>query len=319
MTTDLFERATVTDGGMETDLVFHHGVDLPQFAAYPLLREDRGRALLRDYYLGYAAIARRWGAGLLLETPTWRANPDWGARLGDTLADLGAINAYAVQWLRGLRESALADLPEVRVGGMIGPRGDGYAADDLDAQASQAYHRPQVEALAAAGVDIVTAYTLTGRGEALGIVRAARAAGVPVGISFTVETDGRLPDGSTLSQTMTALDASAAPDHYLLNCAHPRHIALAMAGLTPAQRPAIRGVRGNASPLSHADLDAATDLDEGDPEQFAAATSALDALAPALTIRGGCCGTDARHVAAAWALAAAPRTSDAPDRARRHP
>lgn len=301
MTLDLFPLPTLTDGGMETEFVFHHDVDLPEFAAYPLLRTAQGRSLLRDYYLSYAAVAREHHAGLLLESPTWRANPDWGARLGDSARDLTDINSYAVQWLRELRQGELADHPDVRISGMIGPRGDGYAAGIEDATAAAAYHRAQIDAFAEAGADLVTAYTLTGSGEAVGIVRAARSAGIPVGISFTVETDGRLPDGASLAETISIVDDAAAPDHYLVNCAHPRHIALAVATLGPNQLDRIRGLRGNASLLSHAELDEATTLDMGDIDEFAQATAMLAGLAPRLTIRGGCCGTDVRHVAAAWA------------------
>ena len=258
--------------------------------------------------VGCAAIARSHHVGLLLESPTWRANPEWGARLGHSPLDLAAVNAHAVQWLRGLREGDLSDLADVRISGMVGPRGDGYTAAGVggggvqqQADDAQRYHHPQISVFAAAGADLVTAYTFTGAAEAIGIVRAARGAGLPVAVSFTVETDGLLPDGTSLSATMAMVDREAEPDHYLVNCAHPTHVALALDTLTRLQREKVRGVRANASPLSHAELDEAETLDEGDIDDFGAASMQLGAQVPRLTIRGGCCGTDARHVAAVWA------------------
>ncbi|HEY2288487.1 MAG TPA: homocysteine S-methyltransferase family protein [Streptosporangiaceae bacterium] len=289
----------VTDGGMETDLIYHHGVPLPEFAAFPLLDTQAGRTLLADYYGRYAGIARRAGAGLLLEAGTFRASPDWGARLGYDRADLTRVNTLAITHLAGLRER-FADIDPVLISGMVGPRGDGYsAAGRLDPDQAQDYHRPQVEAFAAAGADLVTAYTLADAGEAIGIVRSARSAGLPVAISFTVETDGRLPSGDSIAAAITAVDAAAAPDYYLVNCAHPAHVS---AGLGPAGpwRDRIAGIRPNASAKSHAELDEADDLDEGDIGALVAAQAELTAALPALTIVGGCCGTDHRHVAALW-------------------
>lgn len=292
----------VTDGGMETDLIFHHGVDLPHFAAFPLLQDADGRELLTDYYAGYAAVATRAGAGLLLESATWRANPDWGARLGYDAAALAAANEAAIALLRVLRNRYTADVTDVRISGMIGPRGDGYAAGErADPAEAAAYHRPQIEVFAAAGVDVVTALTLTDPGEAIGIVLAAREVGVPVAVAFTVETDGRLPGGTRVAAAIREVDAAAVPDRFLLNCAHPDHVAAALADDTAALA-RVTGLRHNASRRSHAELDEATELDEGDPANLARAHTRLVAHLPGLRILGGCCGTDARHVAHLWGV-----------------
>ena len=294
-------RSVVTDGGLETDLIYHHGVELPDFAAFPLLDDERGRALLLGYFGEYVAIADRLGAALQLETPTWRASADWGDRLGYTAGDLRRLNGEAVTMLKELRERA--GLESFLVSGCVGPRGDGYVASEvIEPSAAASYHAPQIEALAAAGADLVTALTLTGVGEAIGIARAARSAGVPVAISFTVEEDGRLPDGTTLSAAITGTDAEAAPDYFMVNCAHPIHIAPALADPGP-WRERIVGIRANASTRTHAELDAATELDEGDPVELATAQDGLRPLLPNLALVGGCCGTDARHVAAMWGLA----------------
>jgi S-methylmethionine-dependent homocysteine/selenocysteine methylase len=295
----------VTDGGMETDLIFHHGVDLPHFAAFPLLETPAGRDQLTRYYDGYAAVAAGAGAGLLLEAPTWRASPDWGALLGYDAAGLARVNGAAVEFLRGLRERYAGSLggQDTLVAGMVGPRSDGYQPGEaMSADEAQEYHGPQIRAFAAAGADLVSALTLTSAGEATGIVRAARDAGLPVAISFTVETDGTLADGGTLAGTIGAVDAAAAPDYFGVNCSHPEHVGPALAGADGASwRERIAGVRYNASALSHAELDESDELDEGDPAALAAAHRRLAPLLPRLSVLGGCCGTDARHVAALWA------------------
>lgn len=290
----------VTDGGMETDLIFHRGIELPQFAAFVLLETTDGRSVLSDYYRDYAEIARAAGAGLLLESPTWRANPDWGALLGYQPADLRAINSAAISFLADLREEFAVD-PTV-VSGMIGPRNDGYRAGaPITADESAAYHGDQIRAFADAGADLVTGYTLTDPGEAAGIVSAARQAGIAVAVSFTVEIDGALPGGLPVARAIEQVDELAPPDYYLLNCAHPSHLlpALADGGRWAAR---VIGVRCNASALSHDDLDGAETLHDGDPQRFAADHRDLANSLPQLMIRGGCCGTDARHVAALWGV-----------------
>lgn len=294
--------AMLTDGGMETDLIFHRGIELPDFAAFPLLADESGRRELTRYYDGYAALAGDVGAGLMLEAPTWRANPDWGARLGHDADALARVNEDAVTFLAGLREAyaqgPLADRPVV-VGGVLGPRGDGYVVGaQMGADEAAAYHRPQLLAFTRAGADLATALTLTYVAEAVGVVLAARDVGLPVAISFTVETDGRLPDGHSLREAVAAVDEAAPPDYFVVNCAHPEHV---LAGLEPGPwRERVLGTRVNASRMSHAELDAAEELDEGDPTDLAAAQRRLSDQLPALSVLGGCCGTDVRHVRALW-------------------
>ncbi|HEY8547791.1 MAG TPA: homocysteine S-methyltransferase family protein, partial [Acidimicrobiales bacterium] len=245
-------RPVVTDGGLETDLIYHHGADLPEFAAFVLMDDDKGRDLLTQYFEGYIEIARKAGAAIQLETPTWRANGDWGAKVGYSPADLDRINRESVAFLDRLRDGA--GLDTFLVSGNIGPRGDGYVADGpVDPDEAAAYHTPQIESFAAAGADLVTALTLTGTGEAIGISRAARAAGLPVAISFTVERDGTLPDGTALATAIAEVDAEARPDYFMVNCAHPTHFEHVLdAGAPWVAR--LRGLRANASALSHAEL-----------------------------------------------------------------
>jgi S-methylmethionine-dependent homocysteine/selenocysteine methylase len=236
----------------------------------------------------------------MLESATWRANPDWGDRIGYSPADLARVNRDAISMLAELRERYRGDLADVVISGMVGPRGDGYQPGEEPGPDEAAdYHAAQIEALAAAGADIVSAYTLTSIGEAIGIVRAASSAGVPAAISFTTETDGRLPGGESLAEAITRVDAAARPAYFQVNCAHPVHVAAALAE-PGSWRERIYGVRYNASTRSHAELDEAADLDEGDIGLLAGRHRQLAAGLPALAIVGGCCGTDARHVEALW-------------------
>jgi S-methylmethionine-dependent homocysteine/selenocysteine methylase len=290
----------VTDGGLETDLIFNHGIDLPDFAAFPLLEDERGRGLLADYYDQYAAIAAAAGAGLQLESPTWRANPDWAAGLGYDASRLARVNESAVVFLRELAARWEDRVPAIRVSGQVGPRGDGYRPGAaVDPEEAAAYHRPQLAAFARAGADQATALTLTDVGEALGLAAAAREVGLPLAIGFTVETDGRLPGGTTLEEAVTAVDAAGGPAYFVVNCAHPQHIERGVGDDTP-WRSRVGGLRVNASTMSHEELDDATELDAGDPEALAADHARLEQSFPALAVIGGCCGTDARHVAALW-------------------
>ena len=323
----------VTHGGLETELIHHHGVDLPGRAVYPLLRTTQGRALLSDYYAGYAEVARRADAKLLLETPTWRANPDWVVALGGSPDDVRRINLESVVFLAGLGDWLVTSgrlpvgtgsaagagrrpggLPfEVR--GVIGPRRDGYAPAAATATAEEfaAYHSTQVAAFAESGVRWVTAYTLTTLAEAVGVVLAARAHRLKVGISFTVETDGRLPDGTRLGAAVESLWQRSAPDGLLVNCAHPSHIAQALPGNDGWAR-RVTGLRVNASRQSHAELDASERLDEGDLRELVREHQRLTARLPNLEVVGGCCGTDVRHVAALWGVAndRSPSPADVP-------
>ncbi|WP_039389363.1 homocysteine S-methyltransferase family protein, partial [Novosphingobium sp. MBES04] len=254
---------------------------------------------LEDYYLGFIALARRMGTGLILESATWRASPDWAQPLGLSPKDLDALNHKAVSLLMHLRESAAAE-PPIIISGCIGPRGDGYDPGRImSGEEAEAYHSQQVAVLVAAGADMLSAITMTNVPEAIGLARAARKSGAPVAISFTVETDGRLPTGEALWHAIAAVDEATAsyPAYYMINCAHPTHFANSLEqGAAWAKR--VRGVRANASRCSHAELDAMTELDRGDLTELAQLYKDLTLDFPQITILGGCCGTDLTHVTA---------------------
>ncbi len=287
----------LTDGGLETTLIFHDGFDLPYFAAFHLLKDDAGTDALTQYTLRYASIARDNRAGFVLESPTWRSNPDWGRRLGYSEGELEAVNRKAIDLLvRERAEIETASSPMV-ISGCIGPRGDGYDPGAImTPEGAEACHAVQIGTFAGTEADMVTALTLTNANEAIGITRAAKAAGIPVVISFTVETDGNLPTGQPLEGAVEEVDAATdqGPAYYMINCAHPTHFAGVLRGGAWVER--VRGLRANASKLSHAELDAATELDDGDPEEFGSEHAVIRKQAPWINVLGGCCGTDHRHI-----------------------
>lgn len=292
-------RLFLTDVGLETMLVFHDGLELPAFAAFTLLDTQDGTERLRRYYRRCLDHATRLGCGFVLEAPTWRASADWGAQLGYTVAGLADRNLRAIGLMSELREEYAHTRLPIVISGNLGPRSDAYAPSCVDAADDyERYHRTQIEGFTRTAVDFVSAFTMTNVPETIGIVRAARKAGLPVVISFTVETDGRLPTGMSLREAIEAVDAAtnAAPAYYMLNCAHPEHFEHIFDDGAWCRR--LRGIRANASRRSHAELDESTTLDDGDPAELGAAYAALRARLPQLTILGGCCGTDHRHVEA---------------------
>jgi len=294
----------VTDGGIETTLIFHHGLELPEFAAFDLLKNAEGTAQLRRYYEPYVRLAREQGLGLVLESPTWRANPDWAERIGYTRAELDTLNRKAIALMEGIRDEQDPGAPIV-ISGCVGPQGDGYEPDAiLSAEKAELYHSMQIGTFAETAADMVTAITMTYSAEAIGVTRAARAGGLPVVISFTLETDGSLPSGQSLASAIEEVDreTDTTPAYYMINCAHPTHFEGALqSGGAWIER--IGGLRTNASIKSHAELDEAEELDEGDPRDLATRHAALMEQLPRVNVLGGCCGTDDRHVAAicsAW-------------------
>lgn len=295
----------VADGGLETSLIYQHGVDLPDFAAFTLLDSDEGVDTLVDYYTPYLDLAEERRVGIVLDTATWRANLDWGARLGYDGLRLADVNRRAVELVDDLR-ARRPGLAAV-VNGVIGPREDGYVVATVMSPAeAAAYHGLQARAFAEAGAEMISAITMTYAEEAIGVTRAATAVGLPVVVSFTVETDGRLPSGQAVGDAIAQVDQAtrSAPAYYMLNCAHPTHLPPIDATTEWAAR--VKGIRANASRLSHAELDAATELDRGDVAELAVLYQDLH-TAFDLRVVGGCCGTDHEHVAAITDALAAVR------------
>ena len=283
--------------GMETDLLFNRGVDLPGFASYPLLESEEGRTTLAGYFRDMLSVARSHGAGVILESPTWVANRDRGAAIGYSPERLMELNKQAIGLMCDVRD-ADGDLPTV-ISANIGPRDDAYApSEQMSADEAEAYHSEQIQALSVTDVDLISGYTVAYPAEAIGMVRAAKSFGLPVIISFTVETDGRLPTGDALGDAIEEVDEATGryPAYYMINCAHPDHFSDILTGAPWMDR--LRGIVANASRCSHAELDEAEDLDDGNPAELGRQLGKIRRRFPQINILGGCCGTDMRHISA---------------------
>jgi S-methylmethionine-dependent homocysteine/selenocysteine methylase len=293
---DLF----LTDGGLETTLIFHDGLDLPSFAAFDLLKHQAGYQALQKYFRTYAAMARNYQVGLILESATWRANPDWGTKLGYSNTTLAECDRLAIELLHNIRQEYETQQNPMVISGCLGPRGDGYIPTDaMTADEAQRYHQPQIATFRDADADLVTAMTMNYVEEAIGITLAAQAAEMPVVISFTVETDGKLPTGQSLKDAIQQVDAATnnGPVYYMINCAHPTHFAdTLVAGEPWLER--IRGLRANASTKSHTELNESESLDDGNPAELGSQYRELKTKLQNLNVLGGCCGTDDRHLEA---------------------
>jgi homocysteine S-methyltransferase len=292
---DLF----LTDAGVETDLIFNHGIEIREFAAFTLLPTAQGRAALTRYFEGFLSLAKERNAGFVLDSATWKAHAHWGKSLGADAAELRAANEDSIRFIADLRARFAANAKPIVLSAVVGPRGDAYRPEaKISMEAAEEYFSEQVGWLAATEADMISAITFNQAGEAAGLARAARKVGMPVMISFTVETNGALPTGQSIADAITEVDDSTEgyPAYYMINCAHPDHFFGALHDAPWARR--IRGVRANASRKSHAELDASTALDAGNPEELSRQYRELAQRMPWLNVFGGCCGTDLRHVTA---------------------
>jgi S-methylmethionine-dependent homocysteine/selenocysteine methylase len=302
----------LTDAGLETDLIFNHGIEIREFAAHTLLPTPEGRAALSDYFEGFLKLAREMDTGFILDSVTWKAHTHWASSLHASSAELRAANEDSLRFIANLRERFGRNAKPIVLNAVIGPRGDAYRPEaEIPMEAAEDYFAEQLSWLAATEADMVTALTFNQAGEAAGLVRAARTTGLPVVVSFTVETNGALPTGQSLSDAIKQVDEAtdSYPSYFMINCAHPDHFAGVLQDTPWAQR--IRGVRANASRRSHAELDSAPELDSGDPTELAGQYRELASLMPWLNVFGGCCGSDLRHVTE---IARAMRFNGSPER-----
>lgn len=293
------KRPFLTDGGLETTLVFLEGMDLPAFASFPLLGDETGRTVLKEYFRKFLQLAQENETGFVLDTPTWRASHGWAADTGHTADEIDRINIRAVDFAGDLAIGWRAKGVPVVVNGVVGPAGDGYVPGDaMSVSEARAYHARQVACFASAGADMISAVTMNYVEEAIGIAQAAKAVEMPAVISFTVETDGKLPTGQGVDEAIAEVDAATgnAPIYYMINCAHPDHFSAILEGTAWTSR--LGGLRCNASRMSHEELDNSDELDDGDPQEFGQLHAAMMQGLTDIRVLGGCCGTDHRHVGA---------------------
>jgi S-methylmethionine-dependent homocysteine/selenocysteine methylase len=295
---DLF----LTDGGLETTLVFLEGYELPSFAAFDLLKNKNGFDAIKHYYRRYLKIAKNLKMNFILESPTWRANPDWAEKIGYPSSVLPEVNQKAVQLLVELKKEFETEIPAIILSGCVGPRGDGYKPGSLmNAEEAEKYHSTQINIFSRTSVDMVSAITMNYVEEAIGIAVAAGIANLPVVISFTVETNGRLATGMSLKDAIEQVDRSVEhpPLYFMINCAHPTHfLPELLEGKNKQWTKRIKGLRANASCKSHSELDESTELDRGDPQALGTEHKKLKEIFAHLNVFGGCCGTDEEHVLA---------------------
>jgi S-methylmethionine-dependent homocysteine/selenocysteine methylase len=293
----------ITDGGLETTLIFKNDISLPHFAAFDLYSREGGPEIIKAYYEDYIKIAHKHQRAFILESATWRCNPNWGYKLGYDPEALSIINKQAIKQLEELRREHQNGLPCV-ISGCIGPAADGYSpAEMMSVEEAEQYHHPQLADFARAGADMVSAMTMNYGAEAMGIVRAAMKEGIPVSISFTLETDGSLPSGESLQEIIETIDAGTEryPAYYMINCAHPEHFKVLFAKKADWQN-RILGIRANASEKSHEELDNSETLDAGDINKLVSGLREVRSLLPGLNVLGGCCGTDHTHIEAMCSL-----------------
>ncbi len=290
----------LTDGGLETTLIFLEGFELPHFAAFDLLKDEKGYNAIRSYYRRYLNIAKDFKVGFILESPTWRANPDWIQKIGYPKSAVSKINKKGIQLLVDLKSEFENDLNTIVISGCVGPRRDGYRPENtMTVEEAQKYHSLQIEAFGQTHVDMISAITMNYVEEAVGIARAANAINLPVVISFTVETNGKLPTGMSLKEAIEQVDKSVIelPLYFMINCAHPTHFEKELQGGQNEQwTKRIKGIRANASCKSHAELDESTELDRGNPKELGREHKRLKDSFNQLNVFGGCCGTDEEHV-----------------------
>eukprot|EP00756_Hemistasia_phaeocysticola_P020601 Hpha_TRINITY_DN15726_c2_g3::TRINITY_DN15726_c2_g3_i1::g.40246::m.40246 len=295
----------LTDSGIETVLLFERGIDLPEFAAFITLESEEHTKALKEYYQAHIDLCKRHGhKNLVLDSCTWRASQRWADKISKEKYPpqrMAELNKQAVQVLHDLR-TATSDL-RILISGNVGPRDDAYApATQMNPEEAEAYHTPQLQAFKdSAGVDQVSFITCTYPAEGVGVARAAEKLGLPVVISFTTETDGKLPNGDTLQKAVEEVDKATGgyPTYFMINCSYPTHFRSALDDAQKGEKPVwlgrVRGVKANASAKSHAELDEATELDAGDKKELGSLMGQLRKTF-GFNVLGGCCGTNHGHI-----------------------
>jgi S-methylmethionine-dependent homocysteine/selenocysteine methylase len=281
----LSQELFLTDGGIEDTLILDRGIDLSHDAACDSDKDaDRELALVR-YFQDYASLARDYRVGLMLESPTWQANSDWGIKLGYSYRELKDINRRSISLLEKIRKDYETRKTKIVISGCVGTRKNScHPSDLMTAIEAEEYHFPQVVTFADTEADLVTAAAMTDAEEAIGIVRAAQFMRMPVTVTFVVETDGKLPTGQTLGEAIARVDGETdqAPLYYGIHCQLTSHFT-ELFGCDMPWFERVRCIRA-AKP------------DNYSLEELGDRFRSLVRKHPHLNILGGCRGTDTHHV-----------------------
>lgn len=291
---------TITDGGIETHMIFLLGRELKNFALFECLKDPDGKAKLTQMYKSYLKCAQDRCCKMQLGSPTWRASSDHMAGMGYDVTEVAEYNRRGVEFMRSFREAHSDSGVHLTISGDVGPRGDGYVPDSImTIVEAKEFHSLNIGGLSSGGAELIQALTINYWQEAAGIVLAAKDVSLPVTISFVVETDGKLVHGMALQEAIQNVDeaTNGYATHFGINCAHPTHFSSTLADMDTNSCARIKQIRVNASKCTHAELDEAEELDCGDVEGLAKEVAHLK-LKHGLTTVGGCCGTDNRHIEA---------------------
>lgn len=290
----------LTEGGTETEIMYKHGFELPEFAMFPLLENPIAVTAMRDMFRSQLDVAAEFAMSMLLTGIDYRASPDWGAKLGYSPHGLAQANIQSIEFLRELAGEYNGQIPRTLIGGTIGPRGDAYQLNrTITAAEAEDYHSVQLATLKQAAVDFACAATFNNIPEAVGVARAAKKIGVPLIVSLTVDSSSRLKSGPTVADAIQAIDfeaADAAPISYLLNCSHPVEFEPALTAGPWTSR--LHGFRPNASKMEKLALCKLGHLEEGDPVELGRLMGGLARRYPHMNVWGGCCGTGDTHLRA---------------------
>jgi len=289
----------LTDDGIETEIMYKWGFELPHFAMYPLLDNPDAMAAMRGMYRRYLDVVARHRLSALMGGLDYRASPDWGALLGYSREGLAEANLRSIAFLRELAAEYADDIAQILIAGYVGPRGDAYKVNrTITAPEAEDYHAAQLATLREADVDLAWALTFNNIPEAIGVARAAAGIGVPLAISFTLDGASRLSSGPSLAEAIETVEAAtgaAAPAFYTLNCSHPLEFEPALSTQGDwIER--VRGFRPNASKMDKIALCKLGHLEEGDPVELGRLMGALARRYPHMDVWGGCCGTGDVHL-----------------------
>ena len=288
----------LTEGGTETEIMYKYGYELPEFAMFTLLENKSAKAEMRAMFERYLDTVAEYGYCALMGGIDYRASSDWGDKLGYSRQALADIQQGCVEFLRDIAEPYADQIPRILFAGLLGPRGDAYGTgDQITATEAEDYHSMQLESVKAADADLALAATFNNIPEAIGVARAASKIGIPLCISFSLDSTSRLNSGPSFREAVETTDTEsgeARPQFYGLNCSHPLEMEPALEPGNWFQR--VRMLRPNAVMMEKIALCKIGHLEDGDPEELGEQMGSLAQRYAHIDIWGGCCGTCETHL-----------------------